>query len=138
MKFAGRWGKVLFKLADVAVHLLFKTVNKLVDLAIGAFGDQFNAAVREIPDISANVVLKRDILGGITKSNPLDATRKMARTAMDIRLVTGYPVLIVRRWCVDGVHVLPSYQNLVIDCKIFSACNRKIFKIWQTFHHCHS
>ena len=95
MKFAGRRGKLLFKLADVGIHFLFERIDKLHQFAIRAFHDQFDAPVRQISDIPTNVILKRDVLSGIPEANPLHTPRKMTGAAMHARRTTVCGVMIL-------------------------------------------
>ena len=73
MKFAGGWGKLLFELTDIGIHFLFERINESRQFAIGPFHHQFDATIRQVSDIAANVVLQSDILSGVPESNPLNA-----------------------------------------------------------------
>ena len=71
-----------FEALDVAVHFLFERIDQGVNLRVRAFHDYFNAPVRQIADVPADIVLQGDVLSGVSESNPLDTAGEMTSTSM--------------------------------------------------------
>ena len=67
---------------DVAVHLLVEGLDELIHLAVGAFHDDFDAAVGEVADVTGDVVLEGEVLGGVAEANALNAAIEETRAAV--------------------------------------------------------
>src|SRR5207237_344462 len=77
---AGRGAGVDVHFAD-AVDPLLEGADEIVHLGGGTFHDQFDAAVGQVADITANVVAQREVLGSVAEADALHAARKIAGAA---------------------------------------------------------
>src|SRR5205814_5386863 len=66
----------------VFAHAIADLIHQLVHLGVRAFHDQFDAAIREVADVPANVVAEGDVLDGVAESDTLDMAGKVAGFAM--------------------------------------------------------
>src|ERR1700685_3102144 len=82
LEFTGGLVCGLIDIVDIAVHLAAHVAQKLLHLFIGAFDQQLDAAIRQIADVSADVVLHCQILHGISESHALHAPGVMAKSPM--------------------------------------------------------
>jgi hypothetical protein len=73
-------------LADEVAHLAADGVEKVVHFLIGPFHDELDAAVRKIPDVTADVMGHGQIMNRIPEADPLDAPGEMTNPAL---LATG-------------------------------------------------
>lgn len=72
---------------DIGVHPPGDILDQMFHLSFGAFHHQFNPTIGKIADITANVVLKGDVLDGVPETHALHAAGEIAGAAM--RQVVG-------------------------------------------------
>ncbi len=60
--------------ADVAGHAVFDRRQQLVHFFLGSFNDQFDPAIGQIADITADIVPHGDVLDRVAKTDALHAS----------------------------------------------------------------
>jgi len=89
----------LFDRCYVGVHLPVHIINQALHFRVRAFDDQFHAPIREIFDISMNVVLHGKILNGIAEADPLNTTPEMTQATMKNR-IAYYRIAHIQKYIV--------------------------------------
>jgi hypothetical protein len=92
IEFAGGGECLAIDLLDVLVHPAIDAVDDLFHLLGGAFHDQFDSAVGEIPDIAEHVMAHGDVLDGVAETHALNSAGEMTLKALDGRSVRLAPI----------------------------------------------
>jgi hypothetical protein len=69
---------------DVSVHSLLDRFDDVLDFSGRSFHHQFDAAIREIADVSGHVVTDGDVPGGVSESHALNSAVEMIETTMNL------------------------------------------------------
>ena len=65
--------EVIVDAADEGVEAFADGIDDVIHLVFGAFEDELDSAVGEVFDVTLDVVLLCDVLGGVTEADALDA-----------------------------------------------------------------
>src|SRR4051812_23478070 len=85
-KLAGGGEKVGVHFLHVSAHAIADLIHQFVHFIVWPFHDQLNATIREVADVSADVVAEGDVLDCVAEADALDMTGKVAGFAMgDLR-----------------------------------------------------
>jgi hypothetical protein len=90
LELVGRGGVVDDDLLDEAVHFLLDVLDEIGRVAVRALDDELDAAVGEILDVAADVVLEGKVLDGVAEADALDSATEMTGSPLHRRTLCGY------------------------------------------------
>ena len=82
MEFARGRGGDRLDMADVVVHSAGDFGNELIEYLILPFQHHLDSPVRQIADVSADIILQGEVLGGVAETDPLNPAVEVVGLSM--------------------------------------------------------